>query len=54
VSQGYTAKGDPKQWNIVDGKLYLNYNKSIKKKWEKDIPGFIEAGDANWPTVLAD
>lgn len=52
VSQGYTAKGDPQAWTIVDGRLYLNYDQSIKQNWEKDIPGHIEAGDANWPTVL--
>ncbi|MGF1769929.1 YHS domain-containing protein [Enterovibrio makurazakiensis] len=42
------APGDPAYWNIVDGKLYLNYDKSIKNKWEKDIPGFIVQGDLNW------
>jgi YHS domain-containing protein len=53
VSQGYTAKGDPDFWKIVDGKLYLNFNNDVQKKWEKDIPGFVKAGDANWPKVLA-
>lgn len=52
VSQGYTAKGDPKAWRIVGGKLYLNYSTDIQKKWEKDIPGLIAKGDANWPKVL--
>jgi YHS domain-containing protein len=52
VSQGYTAKGDPRNWRIVNGRLYLNYNTDIQKKWEKDIPGLIAKGDANWPKVL--
>lgn len=52
VSQGYTAKGDPKNWRIVSGKLYLNYNNEIQKRWEKDVPGFIAKADGNWPTVL--
>ena len=52
VSEGYTAKGDPGIWRIVDGKLYLNYNASVQKGWEKDIPGRIAKGDKNWPTVL--
>lgn len=52
VSQGYTAKGDARNWKIVDGKLYLNYNTSIQKKWEADVPGFIKAANANWPGVL--
>jgi YHS domain-containing protein len=52
VSQGYTAKGDPNVWSITDGKLYLNFNKSVQSGWEKDVPGLIKKADANWPTVL--
>jgi YHS domain-containing protein len=52
VSEGYTAKGDPGVWRIVDGKLYLNYNASVQRSWEKDIPGRIAKGDQNWPSVL--
>lgn len=52
VSEGYTAKGDPNVWRVVDGKLYLNYNVSVQTGWEKDIPGRIAKGDKNWPTVL--
>lgn len=52
VSQGYTAKGDPNAWTIAGGKLYLNYNQSVKSGWEKDIPGNVAKGDANWPKVL--
>jgi hypothetical protein len=52
AANGYTAKGDPKHWKIVHGKLYLNYNAAIQAKWEKDIPGFIARGDANWPKIL--
>jgi YHS domain-containing protein len=52
VSQGYTAKGDPKAWKIVDGKLYLNYDLNIQKKWETDVPGNIAKANSNWPAVL--
>ncbi|MET0545909.1 MAG: YHS domain-containing (seleno)protein [Caulobacterales bacterium] len=52
AAQGKTAPGDPKYWRVVNGKLYLNYNGDIQKKWEKDIPGFIAKGDANWPKIL--
>lgn len=53
VANGYTAKGDPNAWTVSNGKLYLNYNKSVQKGWEQDIPGNVRKGDANWPTVLA-
>lgn len=54
VAQGKTAKGDARRWAIVDDKLYLNYNKGIQKKWDKDRSGFITSADTNWPTVLQD
>ncbi|MCR9218752.1 MAG: hypothetical protein NXI21_00855 [Alphaproteobacteria bacterium] len=53
VSQGYTASIDPDAWKIVDGRLYLNYNKSIQQRWEQDVPGNIAKGDANWPEIEA-
>ena len=49
VSQGYTASVDPEAWSIVDGKLYLNYSKSVMKTWLKDRPGYIIKADKNWP-----
>jgi hypothetical protein len=51
ASQGYLAKGDPGNWRIVNGKLYLNYDATIHRRWERDIPGFIRKGDANWPKI---
>jgi hypothetical protein len=52
VSRGYTADIDPEAWSVVNGQLYLNYNKDIREKWKKDIPGNIRKGDTNWPEVL--
>lgn len=52
VSQGYTASGDPLVWNIVNGRLFLNYDRSVQATWSKDIPGHITRADKNWPGVL--
>lgn len=52
AARGKLAKGSPKNWHVRDGKLYLNFNKRIQDKWEKDIPGFISQADANWPALL--
>ena len=52
VSQGYTAPTEPDAWKIVDGKLYLNANQSIQRRWQKDIPGFIAKANQKWPSVL--
>lgn len=53
VSQGYTAKIDPDAWRIENGKLYLNYSKSVQTQWAGDIPGNIAKGNANWPKIEA-
>ncbi|WP_020590826.1 YHS domain-containing (seleno)protein [Kiloniella laminariae] len=52
VAHGDTASTDPYAWRIVGDKLYLNYSQDIQKRWEKDIPGYIQSGDHNWPKVL--
>ena len=52
VKEGTTAPIDPQAWKIVDGKLYLNLNPNIQKRWEEDIPGNIAKADQNWPEVL--
>lgn len=51
VSQGYTAEIDPEAWKIVDGKLYLNYDKSIQSRWSLDRSGNIAKADGNWPGI---
>jgi hypothetical protein len=48
---GYKAKIDPTAFTIVDGKLYLNYDQGVQKKWRADIPGFVAKADEKWPAV---
>lgn len=52
VSKGGTAKTDPDAWTVHDGKLYLNFNRTVRGIWSDDIPGNIAKADANWPDVL--
>ena len=52
VGHGYTADGDPTAWKVVDGKLYLNYNESVKRRWEKAQDELIQKGDENFPRFL--
>ena len=49
AAQGSLAHGNPIVWKIVDGKLYLNFNKPVQVSWEKDAAGLIKKADANWP-----
>ncbi len=52
VSNNYTAKTDPDAWSIVDDRLYLNYSRSVRRNWSRDIPRNIQRADENWPEVL--
>lgn len=49
VAKGGKVPGDPQLWRIVDGKLYLNLQRSVAEMWQADIPGFINTAEANWP-----
>jgi YHS domain-containing protein len=51
AAQNYLAPVDPRVFDIHGGKLYLNFNRDIQRKWLKDIPGFIKKADANWPNL---
>lgn len=48
VAVGKKFVADPEVWKVQDGKLYLNLDKGIRDKWEKNIPGYIKKADANW------
>ena len=48
MSQGKQADINPNNWMIVNEKLYLNYNDKVQKRWEKNIPGFIELANQEW------
>ncbi len=54
VSQGYTAGIEPEAWTIHEGKLYLNYSKKVRAQWLEKRDALIEAGDENWPRLLAE
>ena len=53
VAQGYLVKIDPEAWAIVNGRLYLNYDRSVAQTWRKDVPGYVAKADANWPGLIA-
>lgn len=52
VAQGYAVSIQPDAWTILEGKLYLNYDQDVQKKWEADKPGFITEANKRWPGVL--
>ncbi len=53
VAQNKLASIDPSQFSVVDGKLYLNYNKKVQEKWLQDRDGYIATAEENWPDILS-
>ena len=48
MTEARKAQTDPELWKIVDGKLYLNCNRTAYENWSRDIPGNIKKADENW------
>jgi YHS domain-containing protein len=51
VADGHKAPTSPDAWTVVDGKLYLNYDKGVRTLWQKDQAGFIKKANDHWPVV---
>lgn len=52
VSQGYLVSIEPEQFTVLDGKLYLNYDSGVQKKWTKDIAGYNKIADGKFSDLL--
>jgi hypothetical protein len=46
------APGDPLAWTVHKGKLYINFSTDVRKKWSKDIEGYVTTADKNWPDLV--
>lgn len=53
ASRGYLVKIEPEAWSIVNGRLYLNYDLSVRKTWLRDTAAYIARADRKWPTLHA-
>jgi len=51
VSKGDLVKIEVDAFQIVDGRLLLQYNKKVRETFNKDQKGFLKKADANWPSV---
>jgi hypothetical protein len=43
---------DPEAFQIVDGKLLLQYSKGVRDDFNKDTKGNLAKANANWPTLV--
>ncbi len=47
-----TAPVDIDTWQIIDGRLILNYNAAIQAEFDADQANHIRQADKNWPDLL--
>lgn len=52
MARGDKVGIDPAAWVIIDGKLYLNYDLDIKKKWDMDRATYIQKADQAWARLI--
>ena len=52
VGRGKLVEVDINTWQVRDGKLYLNLNPDILKKFNADIEGNLAKADKNWPALV--
>ena len=45
------APVDPEAFSIVDGKLYLNFSRRVRRRWERAREKYIELADNFWPAL---
>ncbi len=53
VSRNKLVEIDVDAFQIVDGKLLLQYSKSIREDFNKDAKANLAKADANWPALVA-
>ena len=51
TANGYKVKTEPDAFKVVDGKLYLNYNRKVLELWTQDQADYITRANKNWPEV---
>ena len=53
VSKDKLVEIDVDAFQIVDGKLLLQYSKSVREKFNQDAKGNLAKADGNWPALVA-
>lgn len=51
LTEGAKLEGDPEAWSIVNGKLYVTYNKAARDVLLADPAAAIAKAEANWKTL---
>jgi YHS domain-containing protein len=52
VSRGVLIPIDPSAFQIIDGRLFLQYSKGVMQKFNKDQAGNLDKATRNWPGLV--
>jgi YHS domain-containing protein len=52
VSRGHTAPIKVEAFQIVNGRLLMQYDLTVRKDFQKDTEGNLKKADENWPGVV--
>jgi len=52
VSKGKLVEVDVEAFQIVDGRLLLQYSRSVRDTFNKDTKGNLGKADMNWPALV--
>lgn len=52
TAQGYLVKIEGNAWAIRDGKLYLNYDTGVQRRWAKKPASYIATANKKWPGLV--
>jgi YHS domain-containing protein len=53
ASHGKTAPIKIEAWQIVNGRLLMQYDLGVKEEFNKDQKGNLQKADKNWPGIVA-
>ena len=53
ASRGHAAPIKIEAWQIVNGRLLMQYDLGVKKNFNKDQQGNLQKADKNWPGIVA-
>lgn len=54
IARGHVASGNPLQWQIVDGRLYLFHSPRAESRWDEARGALIHEAAEHWPQIMRD
>ena len=51
LSLGEVVAANPEEWTIVDGKLYMKFDRSNRENWRQDKTAKIKKAEENWAEI---